>query len=145
MKKRNLMNEIKCMEKLFIECRELIRPLKGQINFTQGHILAFLLFNENKNICQKDLEIETNLKKASITGTLDSLEDKGLIERVISKTDKRKNYIVPTQKAKDARDQVEAQTVAVNEIAFNGIDEEEISQFYKTIDKIKTNLIGGKQ
>lgn len=145
MKNRNLMKEIKCIEKLASDYGAPVRPFKGQINFTQGHILIYLFMNEDKNVCQKDLENETKLKKASITGTLDSLEDKGLIERVVSLQDKRKNYIVLTDKAKQMMDILEAQLNDINEIAFRGVSDEEMEYFFSIIDKISNNLKGGNE
>ena len=65
---------------------------KKYLNMTQLQILNYLLKHKEEDVCQKDLEIETNLKKASITGCLDILEDMNLIERCKAADDKRKNY-----------------------------------------------------
>ena len=51
------------------------------LNHTQIQILVYLIKHKNEEVCQKDLQNETHLKKASITGALDSLEDKAVTIR----------------------------------------------------------------
>lgn len=113
---------------------------KESLNHTQIQIVFYLLRHMNEDVCQKDLEIETHLKKASITGTLDSLEDKGLILRKASQDDKRKNIIVLSERAINIKDNLEKKFQELEEQIKNNIDEDELANFFKTAEKIKNNL-----
>ena len=113
---------------------------KKLFNMTQFHVLMYLQRNIDKDVCQKDLEVETNLKKASITGVIDSLVEKGFVERVVAKDDRRKNYIKLTQKALDIKSQVLNNIDELNKIMTNGISDEELEVFFKVMQKFKDNL-----
>ena len=113
---------------------------KESLNHTQIQIVFYLLRHMNEDVCQKDLEIETHLKKASITGTLDSLEDKGLILRKTSQDDRRKNTIVLSERAINIKDNLEKKFQELEEQIKNNIDENELESFFKTAEKIKNNL-----
>ena len=99
-----------------------------------------MIRHSNVEVCQKDLEIETRLKKASITGTLDSLEEKGIIIRVQSEDDKRKNIIVLSQETLDAKDRITKRIKELDEIVRIGISDEELDVFFNVITKMKSNL-----
>ena len=114
--------------------------LKGNLNHTQLQILFYLLRHSDQEVCQKDLEIETHLKKASITGTLDSLQDKGIIERKQSEDDKRKNMIVLSKKALEEKENFETKIRQIEEEIKTNISKDELNDFFKVIDKIKMNL-----
>lgn len=113
---------------------------KESLNHTQMQIVFYLLRHMNEEVCQKDLEIETHLKKASITGSLDSLQDKGIILRKESEDDKRKNIIVLSEKALNIKDNIEKKFQEIETQIRNNIDDQELESFFKTIDKIKNNL-----
>ena len=113
---------------------------KGILNHTQMQILLYLFKHQNEDVCQKDLEIETHLKKASITGTLDSMQDKGIIERKQSEDDKRKNIIVLSKKTLDIKEKIEDRFKEIEISIKKGITEEELNNFFKVVEKIKANL-----
>lgn len=110
------------------------------LNNTQIQILLYLVHHSNEEVCQKDLEIETHLKKASITGTLDSLEDKGMIVRRKSNEDKRKNIVVLSEKASKLKKTLRADYIATDKKMKKDISEEELEKFFSVLDKIKLNL-----
>lgn len=115
-------------------------PDKKILNNTQLHIAMYLLRNQDRDVCQKELEAEIHLKKASITGTLDSLEEKGIIVRVECKDDKRKNYIKLTEKALNMKSQIMDRIDEVNQKVINDISKEDIDKFYEVLNKMKGNL-----
>lgn len=135
-----LAKEIKEIERLI--GNKLVENEKpsDNLNHTQVQIMFYLLKNQDKAICQRDIEKEVNLKKASITETLDSLEKKGIIDRVKSDDDKRKNNIVLTQKALGGKDKIESKIKDVECLIRKGIDQQSLDCFYNVIDKIKENL-----
>lgn len=110
------------------------------VNFTQYQIIRYLMININKEVCQKDLEIETKLNKASITGALDNLEEKGLVLRKQSLEDKRKNIIAVTDKSKKLIGIYETAVEEVDNKMIEGISEEELNTFLNVINKMNKNL-----
>lgn len=110
------------------------------LNNTQIQILLYLIKHKNEEICQKDLEIETHLKKASITGTLDSLEDKQMIVRKQSEDDKRKNIILLSEHASKIKNELSDRYKEIEKCMRNNISENELEQFYSTLEKMKQNI-----
>ena len=110
------------------------------LNVTQLRILNYLLDHESDDVCQKDLELETRLKKASITGCLDTLVDRDLIKRVQADDDKRKNYIKLTEKALYYKNEFNQREVNLNNSIIKNISEKELDVFYEVIRKIKENV-----
>ena len=114
--------------------------LLSYFNMTQLKIINYILLHENENVCQKDLELETNLKKASITGCLDSLAERDLIKRVQADDDKRKNYIRLTDKATAYKNEFYQREIDLNNWIEENINKEDLDTFFKVIKKIKKNI-----
>lgn len=110
------------------------------LNNTQIQILMYLIKHSSEEVCQKDLEIETHLKKASITGTLDSLQDKRMIIRKQSDNDKRKNIIVLSEEASKIRTELSERYRKIEEYMRENITEQELNTFYSVLEKIKKNI-----
>ena len=114
--------------------------LLSYFNMTQLKIINYILLHENENVCQKDLELETNLKKASITGCLDSLAERDLIKRVQADDDKRKNYIRLTDKATAYKNEFYQREIDLNNWIEENINKEDLDTFFKVIKKIRKNI-----
>ena len=134
-----LSKEISCLDYIIREYVSRDHDFKRMFNMTQFHIIMFLI-KSDKDVNQKDLEIETGLKKASITGIIDTLSEKGFVERVKAEDDRRKNYIRLTQKSLDLKKEIEHNVKEINEIMTKGISQEELNHFYDVIERIKENI-----
>ena len=113
---------------------------KSTINSTQFQIVMYLIKHEDEEICQKDLENETHLKKASITGTLDSLEDKDVIVRKPSDSDKRRNVITLSERIKSNVALVKDKIYELENILQKSVEKEEVEIFNRTLDKMIDNI-----
>lgn len=139
----SVLKEIKhlnCRIKKIIDKR---MPKNVHVNVTQMQIVTYLFKHENEEICQKDLEAETHLKKASITGALDSLEDEGLIERIQSSEDKRRNIIKVTEKAEKERQNIVCSYNKVNKAILKNLTDQQIQQFLSILSVMNKNLDEG--
>lgn len=116
---------------------------RKKLNFTQMQIIKYL--KNNKDVCQKDLEEETKLNKASISGALDSLQKLKAIKRKQSETDKRKNIIVLTDEVDEMFAELDNRLAKVKKIMCKDISEKDLAKFQKTLDKMLENLNGGKE
>ena len=137
---RTLTREVSNLSRLISEYIGSNNYPRNMFNMTQFNILQYLNNHISENVCQKDLEIETNLKKASITGALDSLVAKGFVERVQAPDDKRKNYVVLTQKSLDLKSQFMDKITEINNVMVNNISSEDLDTFFKVADKVKENI-----
>ena len=61
---------------------------------TQIQIIEYLVRHMNDEVYQKDLEKVFSLKRATISGVLQTMEKNGLISRVVDETDTRKKKIL---------------------------------------------------
>lgn len=137
---RSVIKDIREIEMIIGDYITKSQKYEKYINHTQMQIILYLIRHEGEDVCQKDLEIETHLKKASITGTLDSMEDKGIILRKQSEEDKRKNLIYLSEKTLNEKERIKKRIYEIEEKINNNISEEELNQFYSVIDKMKANL-----
>lgn len=135
-------NVVKAMKKLNHLSNEYINrnldPAKV-LNSTQLQIVNYLIKHEE--VIQKDLEIETQLKKSSITGCIDSLEKKGIVQRIQSKDDKRKNFIVLTPFALEKKEMLEERVKKLDAIVRKDIEEDELKTFARVLNKMLNNLV----
>ena len=112
-------------------------PRRG-LNTTQLQILNYLMNHDD--VIQKDLEIETQLKKSSITGSIDSLVEKGLVKRLKGGSDKRKNYVVLTEEALEGRKLLEDKLATLDEKIIEGIEKKDLETFIDVLGKMIDNL-----
>lgn len=63
-------------------------------------IPVFIAEKKQEEINQRDIENHLKISNPTVTGILNRLESKGLIERTASRQDHRIRYIHPTSKAK---------------------------------------------
>ena len=113
-----------------------------QFSFTQFQVIRYLFVHENEDICQKDLEAETGLRKASMTECLNVLEEKGLIVRENAKDDRRKNYIRMTDVLKGYGDDLRDRVAKLDAIITKDIPQEDLDVFYRVSECILRNIEG---
>lgn len=137
---RKVLKSIRSLHKNIKDSFYEDKNIHKNINFTQYQIIMYLLKHENEEVCQKDLEAETHLNKASITASIDSLEDKEIVKRMQSPIDKRKNIITLTAKAKEKQKELEQRADELERQVLLGIDSKDLERFFVVIDKINDNL-----
>lgn len=132
--------EIKCLHCRIKRIIDRNMPKNIHLNVTQMQIMTYLFRHEKEETCQKDLESETHLKKASITGAIDTLEEMGLVERIQAEEDKRRNIIKFTPYAKKEKQGIVSLYDFLNKVIVKGLTQEEIELFFNVIEKMKNNL-----
>ena len=137
---RNVITEIGCLEHTIRKSISLGNERGKVLNYTQFQILFYLMEHDGEDICQKDLEAKTHLKKASITASLDSLEDKDLLYREVSETDKRKNYLRLSDKTRNYVNALKQKAKQYNEKIANKISKEDLDVFFRVCDQIYENI-----
>ena len=137
---RSIIQELRSVEQLLKDYLGNDAVRSGKYNLTQYHIIGYLLRHDGEKVCQKDLEKETGLKKASITGSIDNLVEKGTVIRVPSTDDRRKNYIYLTDKVLNLRKQLKERENLFNDQIKGNIPEADKEAFFRVMDQIKDNI-----
>ena len=142
MKEYKLLYQIKTLEKLigrkFVCCdnfEKMVPPTP-----TQMQILEYILEHPKENIYQKDLENILNLRRATVSGVLQTMEKNNLIERIIDTDDSRVKRIILNPEAKRIFKAHEKILREIEESIIKGIPEEELLLFLQVIHKMQNNL-----
>jgi len=118
----------------------VIRSIDGKITLSQAYVIDFISDNSSRDIFQKDIEKEFDLKRSSVSLMLNNMEKNDLIKRVPVAEDARLKKIVLTEKSIELSKEIsDAIDSGENQVA-KGITPEEIDVFYKVLGKIRNNL-----
>lgn len=107
---------------------------------SQFDIILFLISNDDKEINQKDIENEFNLKNPTVTGLLKRLEMKGFVKRYANEHDGRYKRIVLTEKSQFLRDSINDSISEYSRIFFKGITDKEKSALIDILIKLNRNI-----
>lgn len=119
----------------------VISAIDDNLTVSQAYVIDFISNEvENKEIFQKDLEKELDLKRSSISLMLNNMEKSGLIKRVPVEEDARLKKIILTEKAKKLYEKISIAIDLVENKLSENISLEEIKVFQGILDKIRNNL-----
>ena len=110
------------------------------VTLMQSRIIEFLIQNKDKEIFQRDIEKIFEIRHPTATKTLESMEKCGLIERHGIDYDARLKQIFLTEKALQIRQNVFKIFDRFETDMVKGLTKEELSAFFKIVDKVKHNL-----
>ncbi len=135
--------KIKTLHKLvmqdFLETNEDLRDINPPTP-TQIQIMYYLINHQKEKVYQKDLEKVLNLKRATISGVLHTMEKNNLIERVTSEEDTRVKQIILNKKTKEIYEKSKEKFLILERTITQNLNQEEINKFLSTIDKMINNL-----
>ena len=107
---------------------------------TQMQIIEYILEHDGSCVYQKDLENVLKLRRATVSGVLQTMEKNGFIERVIDKNDTRVKKIILNKKtSKIFYERLEKIKTMENNIK-KGISQEELETFFRVILKMQHNI-----
>ena len=114
----------------------------SDITGQQMNVIMFLKHSddEGRDVFQRDVECNLNIRSSTATGILKTLEKNGYIERASVPSDARLKKLVLTKKSYDMFEQIYPFIKAVNAKITEGLTEEEIEQFYCIAEKLKRNI-----
>jgi len=99
------------------------------------------LIDAGNGITQQELAGKLGCDKVQVVRIIDYLSLNGYVERVTNKTDRRKYELAITEKARliipDVQNAIQESTA----LAVGGLSENQIHEFYTTLETIETNLI----
>lgn len=112
----------------------------GKLTGVQFWMLNFLFRNKGKEIFQRDVEAEFNIRRSTATELMKSLEGAGLIRRVPVAYDARLKKIELTDYAEEVRRQLQAQVERTEKQMTHGFTEQELDKFFEYVARFKQNL-----
>lgn len=119
--------------RLFTHLDQALMKTAG-ITAAQSGALYFLI--ENDGCLLNELSRALLLDKSAITGLVDRLENKGLVERQRTTADRRAINIYLTETGKSAARKCLGVTKEFNDAVKEGLSEEEVGTFSKALRKI---------
>ena len=99
-------------------------------------IYLFEAKRAQKEVTQKDIEREMDVSNPTVTGILNRLEHKGLIERVECPSDARVRNIVVTEKALEIDKQLQIKFREAEEELIASLSEKEADELQRLLKKI---------
>ncbi|QQO07782.1 MarR family winged helix-turn-helix transcriptional regulator [Breznakiella homolactica] len=106
----------------------------------QYAILGYLAERDDgRDVFQRDIEAEFNIRRSTATGMLQLLEKNGYIKRGNVSGDARLKKITMTGSAKELNKVARANIKHIQGRLLKGISKEEMEQFYRVLEKITAN------
>ncbi len=106
--------------------------------FGQPPILKYL--SENENATQKEIADSLHISAPSVATSLKRMEEAGLVVRLESKKDARRNTVKLTKKGKELFDYAENLFLCVDNVTYKGFTEEEIDTMISYLQRMNNNL-----
>ena len=100
-----------------------------------------LLIEEGKGLTQQELARKLLCDKVQVVRIIDYLSSNGYVERVQSKTDKRKYELVITEKARKVIPNIKEAIVRTTNATFEGLTTNQIDNLNTLLHKIEYNLL----
>ena len=134
MKRIDVLYQIKTLENLIFRNFILDKPsLKTIPTPTQVQIMEYILTHQDEEIYQRDLESILNLRRATVSGVLKTMEKHELIERVTANEDARTKKIILNPQAKQMFLMHRKKILNFEHILLNGLTEKELEIFGKNL------------
>ena len=140
MNRNKVLFEIKSLEKI------LVRYMFNDFNInsipspTQMQIMNYMFENNLDYVYQKDLENVLNLRRATVSGVLQTMEKNGLLKRVIDSDDTRVKKVILNPETKKKFAQRKEKLLILENLITKNISNSELEIFYIVIDKMKNNI-----
>lgn len=138
--------EIHIGKKILILSKRIHRKLdsgtsKFGITGVQSRILGFISHNsEKKDIFQKDIEEELDIRRSSVTSVLQLMEKNGYIERVSVSKDARLKKIIITEKGIEVQRNVWNLIQELEKSLIDELSDEELEILISLIDRLSNKI-----
>lgn len=111
-----------------------------KITGTHGRVIAYLYNNRCRDIFQKDIEKEFDIRRSTASRILALMESNDLIRRENVPGDARLKKITLTDKALELHSAVEDAFFKMETKIKEGLSEEELEIFFRVLDKVNKNM-----
>ena len=136
---KNILYQIKTLEKLVIRNLFEEKEIHCLPTSTQIQIIEYIK-SQQEEVYQKDLEKKLNLRRATISGVLKTMEKNHIIKREESLIDGRTKKIVLSSEAKGIFEKKQLQIHTLEQKLIQNIKKEDLQNFEKVLDQMITNI-----
>lgn len=145
---KKVLYQIKNLDKMIFRCifngsnienDSCIKKMKMPTQ-TQMQIIAYIIKHQNEEVYQKDLEEVLNLRRATVSGVLHTMEKNNLIKRITDVKDTRAKKIILDSKAEYIFEQNQKKIERLEEIIIKDISKKDVETFMEVIQKMKDNI-----
>ena len=114
---------------------------KYGITGIQGRIIGFISHNsKNRDIFQKDIEEEFDIRRSSVTSVLQLMEKNGFIERVSVSEDARLKKLIITEKGAKIQKNIYDFILNFEKSFRDELSEAEMNMFISLLDRLSNKI-----
>lgn len=106
----------------------------------QGMIMGFLAHHGDKDVFQRDIETEFNIRRSTATGILKLMEQNGWITKEPVPHDERLKKLILTPEASAINGKIFAHFTEIEAQLAQGLSKEDIDHFFRIMDIMKSNM-----
>lgn len=107
----------------------------------QGKIIGFIKFeSEKRDVFQKDIEEEFDIRRSSVTSVINLLEKKGYVKRVSVLKDARLKKLVLTEKGIELHNEVHKDIVNFENYIKSELTEDELNIFIDILNRLNRRI-----
>lgn len=110
------------------------------LTYTQTTVIAYLIENQDKEVCQKDVEYNLGLTHPTVSSILTRMEANGLIFTEALASDRRYKKIILTEKAIGLKPQVSAKYQSFKKKLFEGVSPAQRELMNVTMQMMLNNI-----
>ena len=110
------------------------------LDIDRAYYALILIEQGQENLTQNDLANQLETDKVSVARIIDYLVKKGYVQRAKSLSDRRKYYLILSERAINELPGIKNSVEAVTAIAFDGLSQSQKNEFLMTLGTIKNNL-----
>lgn len=115
-------------------------PFKNKVTGNHIYILGYIFINKEKDIFQKDIEIEFNIRRSTVSEILDNMENNNLIERIPVNYDARLKKIVLTDKGFMVYNESFKHIIDFENVLKININKKDLKIFFSVLEQIENNI-----
>ena len=132
--------------RLLAECLQSFERLSGeharQCGLTHAQFDIIATLGNTPGMSYKELGNKTLITKGTLTGVIERLEQKGLVERTRNEEDKRSFFVRLTPAGEAMFQEVFPKVVERGSLVFADYTESDFATLEKTLSQLKTVIIG---
>ena len=146
MEEARIIFQLKNLEKrifrYFLQDQELTEKVKGMPTPTptQLQIIGYLIKHRDEDVYQKELEKLFNLKRATVSGVLQTMEKNGLISRVVDHKDTRTKKILLNEKTRELFFIGKQRLDELEKVLFEGFSKEDLCVLQEALKQMQKNM-----
>ena len=135
---RHVGGEIRVLSNLIKRCMDDGMP--PETTGMQGWIIGFLHRNEDRDMFQRDVEAEFNIRRSTATGILQLMEKNGFLLREPVAYDARLKKLVLTERSRRIMQEMCQTGTTIDSRLLQGFSPEEVQTLYGFLERMFQNL-----